>query len=131
MQESQENNSKPPAWRLFYLYLQLTLIYHSIHCIYSVLIGVFMSNELDSLSEVVKGLTKIELPGGGGGETDSPVVEAAIAVGIVGAAAYGIYKLFGRAEPRQPGGCKLKTAPVRPVVAARPAEYVCSEDLFY
>ncbi|WP_275340876.1 recombinase family protein, partial [Klebsiella pneumoniae] len=25
-------------------------------------------------------------------------------------------------EPRQPGGCKLKTAPVRPVVAARPAE---------
>ncbi|WP_430477190.1 ppfA [Escherichia coli] len=33
-------------------------------------------------------------------------------------------------EPRQPGGCKLKTAPVRPV-AARPAEYVCSEDLFY
>ncbi len=37
----------------------------------------------------------------------------------------------GRQEPRQPGGCKLKTAPVRPVVAARPAEYVCSEDLFY
>ncbi|PJF99147.1 hypothetical protein CVE18_12240 [Escherichia coli] len=37
--------------------------------------------------------------------------------------------VFG--EPRQPGGCKLKTAPVRPVVAARPAEYVCSEDLFY
>ncbi|MCF6541067.1 S-4TM family putative pore-forming effector [Escherichia coli] len=36
-----------------------------------------------------------------------------------------------RNEPRQPGGCKLKTAPVRPVVAARPAEYVCSEDLFY
>ncbi len=36
-----------------------------------------------------------------------------------------------QAEPRQPGGCKLKTAPVRPVVAARPAEYVCSEDLFY
>ncbi|MEB6778961.1 hypothetical protein MX609_25245 [Escherichia coli] len=103
MQESQENNSKPPAWRLFYLYLQLTLIYHSIHCIYSFLIGVFMSNELDSLSEVVKGLTKIELPGGGGGggETDSPVVEAAIAVGIVGAAAYGIYKLFGRTEPQK------------------------------
>ncbi|MDZ5719404.1 recombinase family protein [Klebsiella pasteurii] len=37
----------------------------------------------------------------------------------------------GAPEPRQPGGCKLKTAPVRPVVAARPAEYVCSEDLFY
>ncbi len=37
----------------------------------------------------------------------------------------------GCLEPRQPGGCKLKTAPVRPVVAARPAEYVCSEDLFY
>ncbi|UAM87988.1 hypothetical protein PQC30_24905 (plasmid) [Salmonella enterica subsp. diarizonae] len=37
----------------------------------------------------------------------------------------------GEEEPRQPGGCKLKTAPVRPVVAARPAEYVCSEDLFY
>ncbi|EFO0676764.1 magnesium chelatase, partial [Escherichia coli] len=37
----------------------------------------------------------------------------------------------GFGEPRQPGGCKLKTAPVRPVVAARPAEYVCSEDLFY
>ncbi len=37
----------------------------------------------------------------------------------------------GVSEPRQPGGCKLKTAPVRPVVAARPAEYVCSEDLFY
>ncbi|MGT0629871.1 hypothetical protein, partial [Shigella flexneri] len=36
-----------------------------------------------------------------------------------------------RAEPRQPDGCKLKTAPVRPVVAARSAEYVCSEDLFY
>ncbi|EFA5486528.1 hypothetical protein FHN90_26150 [Shigella sonnei] len=34
-------------------------------------------------------------------------------------------------EPRQPDGCKLKTAPVRPVVAARPAEYVCSENLFY
>ncbi|MCK3430122.1 S-4TM family putative pore-forming effector [Escherichia coli] len=39
--------------------------------------------------------------------------------------------LLGLYEPRQPGGCKLKTAPVRPVVAARPAEYVCSEDLFY
>ncbi|WP_208091600.1 hypothetical protein, partial [Escherichia coli] len=39
--------------------------------------------------------------------------------------------LFRCFEPRQPGGCKLKTAPVRPVVAARPAEYVCSEDLFY
>ncbi|MGT6375647.1 hypothetical protein ACRWX4_26675, partial [Escherichia coli] len=38
---------------------------------------------------------------------------------------------ISRREPRQPGGCKLKTAPVRPVVAARPAEYVCSEDLFY
>lgn len=38
---------------------------------------------------------------------------------------------LAKAEPRQPGGCKLKTAPVRPVVAARPAEYVCSEDLFY
>ena len=34
-------------------------------------------------------------------------------------------------EPRQRDGCKLKTAPVRPVVAARPADYVCSEDLFY
>ncbi|EFW8153914.1 transposase [Shigella dysenteriae] len=34
-------------------------------------------------------------------------------------------------EPRQPDGCKLKTTPVRPVVAARSAEYVCSEDLFY
>ncbi|WP_213079248.1 hypothetical protein, partial [Escherichia coli] len=40
------------------------------------------------------------------------------------------FRSYG-AEPRQPGGCKLKTAPVRPVVAARPAEYVCSEDLFY
>lgn len=40
-------------------------------------------------------------------------------------------KLISTREPRQPGGCKLKTAPVRPVVAARPAEYVCSEDLFY
>ncbi|EFX6534425.1 DUF4158 domain-containing protein [Shigella sonnei] len=39
--------------------------------------------------------------------------------------------ILGVDEPRQPGGCKLKTAPVRPVVAARPAEYVCSEDLFY
>lgn len=39
--------------------------------------------------------------------------------------------LLHEEEPRQPGGCKLKTAPVRPVVAARPAEYVCSEDLFY
>ncbi len=39
--------------------------------------------------------------------------------------------LLSECEPRQPGGCKLKTAPVRPVVAARPAEYVCSEDLFY
>ncbi|WP_426159427.1 helix-turn-helix domain-containing protein, partial [Shigella boydii] len=27
-----------------------------------------------------------------------------------------------RKEPRQPDGCKLKTAPVRPVVAARSAE---------
>ncbi|EFB1451870.1 hypothetical protein DFY03_23785 [Escherichia coli] len=34
-------------------------------------------------------------------------------------------------EPRQPDGCKLKTVPVHPVVTARPAEYVCSEDLFY
>lgn len=34
-------------------------------------------------------------------------------------------------EPRQPDGRKLKTAPVRPFVAARPVEYVCSEDLFY
>nr|QOC74210.1 hypothetical protein [Escherichia coli]UFD95472.1 Microsomal dipeptidase [Escherichia coli] len=40
-------------------------------------------------------------------------------------------KPYDNQEPRQPGGCKLKTAPVRPVVAARPAEYVCSEDLFY
>ncbi|EJZ65583.1 hypothetical protein SF148580_2635 [Shigella flexneri 1485-80] len=38
---------------------------------------------------------------------------------------------FASFEPRQPDGCKLKTAPVRPVVAARSAEYVCSEDLFY
>ncbi|MCA8549224.1 hypothetical protein LGN37_24585, partial [Escherichia coli] len=29
---------------------------------------------------------------------------------------------YAEQEPRQPGGCKLKTAPVRPVVAARPAE---------
>lgn len=43
----------------------------------------------------------------------------------------GNLRLTDIAEPRQPGGCKLKTAPVRPVVAARPAEYVCSEDLFY
>ena len=42
-----------------------------------------------------------------------------------------IMMLLASGEPRQPGGCKLKTAPVRPVVAARPAEYVCSEDLFY
>lgn len=34
-------------------------------------------------------------------------------------------------EPRQSDGCKLKTGPVSPVVATRPAEYVCSEDLFY
>ncbi len=34
-------------------------------------------------------------------------------------------------EPRQSDGCKLKTGPVSPVVAAHPAEYVCSEDLFY
>ncbi|OJM42143.1 hypothetical protein BK282_27930 [Escherichia coli] len=40
-------------------------------------------------------------------------------------------EILSLGEPRQPGGCKLKTAPVRPVVAARPAEYVCSEDLFY
>ncbi|SQK57077.1 entry exclusion protein 1 [Escherichia coli] len=38
---------------------------------------------------------------------------------------------FETCEPRQPGGCKLKTGPVRPVVAARPADYVCSEDPFY
>ncbi|ECS6461114.1 hypothetical protein B5B05_23795 [Salmonella enterica subsp. enterica serovar Typhimurium] len=42
-----------------------------------------------------------------------------------------IFCILIASEPRQPGGCKLKTAPVRPVVAARPAEYVCSEDLFY
>ncbi|ELZ2906002.1 hypothetical protein TZR29_004892, partial [Escherichia coli] len=42
-----------------------------------------------------------------------------------------IFSFAANEEPRQPGGCKLKTAPVRPVVAARPAEYVCSEDLFY
>ncbi|CTW39115.1 streptomycin phosphotransferase [Escherichia coli] len=41
-------------------------------------------------------------------------------------------KLYAASEePRQPDGCKLKTAPVRPVVAARPATYVCSEGLFY
>ncbi|EFJ6772709.1 IS3 family transposase [Escherichia coli] len=44
---------------------------------------------------------------------------------------YGTDDILPDDEPRQPGGCKLKTAPVRPVVAARPAEYVCSEDLFY
>ena len=54
-----------------------------------------MSNELEDLTELVTGFTKIDLPNGGGGETDSPIVEAAIAVGIVGAAAYAIYKLFG------------------------------------
>lgn len=60
-----------------------------------------MSNDLDNLNELVQGFTKIELPGGGGGETDNPVVEAAIAVGIVGAAAYGIYKLFGGTKPKK------------------------------
>lgn len=59
-----------------------------------------MSNELDTLTELVNGFTKIELPGGGGGETDSPVVEAAIAVGVVGAAAYGLYKLFGSSKSK-------------------------------
>jgi len=42
-----------------------------------------------------------------------------------------ILRLKYGVEPRQPGGCKLKTGPVRPVVAARPADYVCSEDPFY
>ncbi|HBZ8282844.1 TPA: hypothetical protein SI673_004930 [Escherichia coli] len=37
-----------------------------------------MSNEL------IKKLTEIEIPGGGGIKTDNPVVEAAIAAGIVG-----------------------------------------------
>lgn len=60
-----------------------------------------MSNELNNITELVNGFTKIELPGGGGGETDSPVVEAAIAVGIVGAAAYGIYKIFGGTAPQK------------------------------
>ncbi|EMB7441644.1 hypothetical protein VAA08_004897 [Salmonella enterica] len=51
--------------------------------------------------------------------------------GLTGCAQNVSPQVAAQAEPRQPGGCKLKTAPVRPVVAARPAEYVCSEDLFY
>ncbi|WP_275273209.1 hypothetical protein, partial [Escherichia coli] len=42
-------------------------------------------------------------------------------ISIANISARKIHSLFFR-EPRQPGGCKLKTAPVRPVVAARPAE---------
>lgn len=48
----------------------------------------------DDLGDAIVGLTKVPLPGGGTFETDSPVVEAAVAIGIVGAAAYGVYKLF-------------------------------------
>jgi hypothetical protein len=53
-----------------------------------------MSDEIGKVFDVMNEFTKIELPDGGGLETDSPVVEAAVAVGIVGAVAYGIYKLF-------------------------------------
>lgn len=57
-----------------------------------------MINKSDDIGEIAREFTKIEIPGGGGGETDSPVVEAAIAVGILGAVAYGIYKFFGGKE---------------------------------
>ena len=53
-----------------------------------------MSNELDNVSELINNFTTTKLPGGGGVETDSPVVEAAIAASIVGATVYGLYKLF-------------------------------------
>ncbi|EEW0691643.1 magnesium chelatase [Escherichia coli] len=65
-----------------------------------------------------------------GGRYDLPIAIALLAASEqLTANKLDEYELVG--EPRQPGGCKLKTAPVRPVVAARPAEYVCSEDLFY
>lgn len=58
-----------------------------------------MSNEIVGVFDSIREATKIEFPDGGGVETDSPLVEAALAVGIVGAtvgvAAYGLYKLFG------------------------------------
>ncbi len=44
-----------------------------------------MSNEL------IKKFTEIDIPGGGGIKTDNPVVEAAIAAGIVGIAGIAAY----------------------------------------
>ncbi|EFW53038.1 MG(2+) CHELATASE FAMILY PROTEIN / ComM-related protein [Shigella boydii ATCC 9905] len=65
-----------------------------------------------------------------GGRYDLPIAIALLAASEqLTANKLDEYELVG--EPRQPDGCKLKTAPVRPVVAARSAEYVCSEDLFY
>ena len=53
-----------------------------------------MSDDIGKVVDIFNEFTKVELPGGGGLETDSPVVEAAVAVGVLGAAAYGLYKLF-------------------------------------
>lgn len=52
-----------------------------------------MSSGLNLLGAVFH-FTNIEFPNGGGLKTDSAVVEAAVAVGILGATAYGLYKLF-------------------------------------
>ncbi|GKX45201.1 hypothetical protein SOASR015_42350 [Pectobacterium carotovorum subsp. carotovorum] len=53
-----------------------------------------MSNESENITGLLNEFTKVEIPDVGKIETDNPVVEVAIAASIVGAAAYGIYKLF-------------------------------------
>ena len=59
-----------------------------------------MSNEL------IKKLTEIDIPGGGGIKTDNPAVEAAIAAGIVGIAgiaAYAVCKRLKQEKTPSPG----------------------------
>ena len=43
-----------------------------------------MSEDIGKVVDIFNEFTKVELPGGGGLETDSPVVEAAVAVGVLG-----------------------------------------------
>jgi hypothetical protein len=56
-----------------------------------------MSNEL------IFKATEIEIPGGGSIKTDNPVVEAAIAAGIVGIAAYAVCKRLKQEKTPSPG----------------------------
>lgn len=58
--------------------------------------GRTLSDEIAKSFEVINEFTKVELPDGGSLETDSPVIETAIAIGVVGAVGYSLYKLFNK-----------------------------------